>query len=236
MQKIIFAFYAVLLIASFNCTIAQLDTTASAYYVGSSRKQIMPDSSYDFYNNTPYNFGVSIGNQSTATVIGRSIRYFNVPSTIPSGSQVYKVELIYQTYNSNDFYAIYISNLPDNPTLGQVWNAVGEGSSIGIFIGSSGSTSTPDVTSSLKDIVQNAVNSSNKKINIGFMSATEVSNVPNTQIINLGLKIYYNRAVVFTVLNNFNAGGLILDGGYKANGMLYPIGWTEKGHNLMCIV
>lgn len=116
------------------------------------------------------------------------------------------------TYNTYGFNANYISSLADSPTLQEIWDAAGNGSSVDYFPGSSGQQYTYDVTSSLNSIVQSAVNSSSKRIKLGFVSATEVSNVPSTTLFYLGLKIYYDRPVSFTVRNNFNAGVLNVNG------------------------
>ena len=200
-----------LIIVNVNLIFAQANTTATGYKIGSAKKQIYPDNTYSFFSNTS-DFGVSIGNQTTATVIARSCWYFDVPSWILSESQVYKVEFTYTTYNNFGFFVKYISSLPNNPSYQEIWDGAGNGSNVGYFPGSSGQQYTYDVTSSLVNIVQNAVSSSNKRIKLGFISATETSNVLSTTLFYLGLKIYYNRPVSFTVRNNFNAGVLSVNG------------------------
>ncbi len=210
-SKSISTIVVLLILASVNLLFAQVNTTATGYKIGSVIKTIYPDNTFSFSSNVT-DFGVSMGNQTNATLIARSAWYFDVPTSIPSGSQVYKVEFTYMTYNTYGFNANYISSLADSPTLQEIWDAAGNGSSVDYFPGSSGQQYTYDVTSSLNSIVQSAVNSSSKRIKLGFVSATEVSNVPSTTLFYLGLKIYYDRPVSFTVRNNFNAGVLNVNG------------------------
>jgi hypothetical protein len=222
LRKSIFSFIALFIIICSNFLYAQLNTTATGMQIKSAGKQIYPDNTFSYYSFQGYAFGVDIGDQNNATIIGRSVWYFDVPATIPSGSQVYKVELTYRTYNNKGFYVTYISSLTDNPDYQQAWEAAGNGSSIGSFAGSSNALYTYDVSSSLNSIVQSAVNSTSKRVKVGIMASTELMDVSTTTMYDLQIKIYYNRAINLTVSNNFNAGSLKVNGGDVSSGSTVP--------------
>ena len=76
-SKSISTIVVLLILASVNLLFAQVNTTATGYKIGSVIKTIYPDNTFSFSSNVT-DFGVSMGNQTNATLIARSAWYFDV--------------------------------------------------------------------------------------------------------------------------------------------------------------
>lgn len=202
-----------LVLLTVTITFAQVNTTVTGYKVKRAKIQILPNGS-DYFSSEPSDFGVTI--TGSATVIARAVWSFDVPSSIPSGSDVFKVEFIYSKSGSNTFNMGYVSSISSSPSYSEAWNAV-ENMSVFSNTGS-GTSGTRDITGDIEDVVQQAVNSSNKRINLGFKSNTESVNIAANEFSSLQLKIYYYRAISFSVKNNFNDGQISVNGGNVDSG------------------
>lgn len=198
----------ILILLSVNSFLfAQLNTSVNGNKVKRTKIQILPNGS-DYFSSEPADFGVTI--EQSATVIARSIWSFDVPNSIPAGSEVYKVEFTYTKLGSNTFNFGLVTTLSSNPSYSETWNAVENMTVFGNT--GTGTSGTRNITADIQSVVQQAVNSSNKQILIGFKSNTEFVNIWQNIFSSMELKIYYNRPVNVIVSNNFNAGQIKVNG------------------------
>lgn len=90
------------------------------------KKQVYPNGTYTFFSEVNYDYGSYIPPDplTEAKVFVRSIWEFNIPTSLPTGYYVKKVEIKYKGTSATSFNLGYVSQYPSNPTLEQKWNLV----------------------------------------------------------------------------------------------------------------
>ena len=185
-------------------------------------KLIYPDNSYSFEDEDTYDYGTYIPAPNSKT-LGRSIWSYNLPTDLPYGSYLKKVELKYNG-NSIDqagFEVSYIESYPSNPSYSEKWNIADNGTNSKVLPFANGSVRTVEV-SSLLEPIRNAHLSGKSVIYLAFKASTDNMNVRWVTLYDMSIVFTYDIRNILTIDNNFidnnvtgTRGSIVIDGQSK---------------------
>ena len=207
---------AVFLCFSITAYAADVVKEQSGYKTTRVYKQVYPNGTSEFFNEVNYDYGSYMPGQNQASNFYRSIWEFSLPTGLPTGYYVKKVELKFKCNSLESFIMNYISDYPSNPTYEQKWNLIENGTFVGQFVGSNGTTYTQEIPEPvIRDLIQQAHDQSKSKVYISFQTDSEFRNTDLVSFSTLALKITYGIKVQLTTETNFNTGSMLVNGETK---------------------
>lgn len=189
------------------------------YLTSRVKKQVYPDNSSQFFSEVNYDYGSYIpANPLTeAKVFVRSIWEFNLPTSLPTGYYVKKVEIKYKGSSSTSFNLGYVSQYPSNPTLEEKWNLIENSTFLKTLAGSNGTYYTYEIPE-LLEIIRTAHDQSSPKVYLSFRTSSELTNSTFNIFSDLVLIITYDIRYNYYVKNNFETGNLKVNSETKFSG------------------
>lgn len=203
---------------------AQSSGPWDCYNIGQFKKQTIQGYPPTYHSGVPYDYGKTV--LTSTTVLSRSIWYFTIPTSLPQGAYITKVEFKYQNKPSQNGY-FTLHHLPQdyvNPTSSdeQLWNISEAAVFLKSFSGTTGNPYTYEIPE-LAQIVRDAITSNKSKIYLGIRANPEVgsSNVIASAFQLMQVTFTYEIRATYTIKNNFEAGQV------KVNGELKNSGFTD---------
>jgi Secretion system C-terminal sorting domain len=223
MKNFIVVLIAALFSASlFDALIAQTPDVIRdqrGYLTARVKKQVYPNGTYTFFSEVNYDYGSSIPPDplTEAKVFVRSIWEFSIPTSLPTGYYVKKVEIKYKGTSTTPFNLGYVSQYPSNPTLEQKWNLIENSLFLKTLVGSNGTYYTYEIPE-LLEIIRSAHEQSIPKVYLSFKTSSELLNSTFNTFNDLVLIITYDIRYKYFVKNNFDAGNLKINNENKYSG------------------
>ncbi|RPI64818.1 MAG: T9SS C-terminal target domain-containing protein [Ignavibacteriales bacterium] len=205
---------------SFSQTISR---SPRGYLSTRIKKQVYPNNTYEFFDGGTQDYGTYISsNPSDAKVFIRSIWNFTLPTDLPAGSFVKKVEFEFKVNSSESFHLSYVSDYPSSPSNEIKWNLTESATFLKTLVGSNGQTWKYEIPG-LIDFIQSAQDQSKPKVYLSFKPTTELLNTALATFTDMHLVITYGKKYNYTVKNNFESGQLKVNSQIKYSGEIVKL-------------